>query len=284
MSKSKMKVMAIYAHPADPVTDCGGTLALHVQNGDEVVAVSITHGGRIHPNMFAEQWREANPDQAILGSTREEVIAVKRKEMEAAAAILGIQKIITLEQEDNLVTSDPELVHRIAKVIAEEQPDVLIMDYPFDAMYVEAHSLITVMTMAALNEVGMYLENLDGKSHYKVKQIYMTKLPTTARSHFGGTNGIRNDLFIDITPVVGLKKKAMNCFKSQGYDGNFANKFIESHDGDRGRSAGVNFAEAYVRVYNETHSLLPLTDYARNRDALTVHRSYSTLSIRDYED
>ena len=42
----KLKIMAIYAHPADPITDCGGTLALHAANGDDVVivaAVSYTH-------------------------------------------------------------------------------------------------------------------------------------------------------------------------------------------------------------------------------------------------
>lgn len=279
-----MKVMALYAHPADPVTDCGGTLALHAQHGDEVVAVAITHGGRIHPNMFVEEWRKKNPDKAILGSTREEVIAVKRAELEKAAKILGIQKVIMLEEEDNKVCVEPELVHRIAKVIAEERPDVLIMDYPFDPMHVEPHSLMTVTTMAALNEVNMYVENLDdGKGQYHVKQIFMTKLPTTARSAFWSLE-LRNDVYIDITPVVGLKKKAMNCFKSQGYDGNFANKFLESHDGDRGRSAGVNFAEAFVRVYNETHALLPVTDYAMKCDELTVHRSYSTVCVRDMED
>ena len=274
-----MKVMALYAHPADPVTDCGGTLALHAQNGDEVVAVAVTHGGRIHPNMFVEEWRKQNPDKAKLGSTREEVIAVKRAEMEKAYAILGIRGI-ALEEEDNQIYVNPELVHRIAKVIADERPDVLITDYAFDPMMIEAHSLMTCTIMAALKEVNMYVENLDGKTNFYIKQIFLTKLPTTARSAMVMGN-MRNDLFIDITPVVGRKKQAMNCFKSQGYDGNFANKFLESHDGDRGRSAGVNFAEGFVRYYNETRSLLPVTDEAMQRDAITNHRSYSTLCVRD---
>lgn len=40
-----MKVMTIYAHPADTITNCGGTLALHAKRGDEVVALILTHGG-----------------------------------------------------------------------------------------------------------------------------------------------------------------------------------------------------------------------------------------------
>jgi hypothetical protein len=44
------KVMCIFAHPADPITDCGGALALHHDNGDEVYSLVLTHGGRKHPN------------------------------------------------------------------------------------------------------------------------------------------------------------------------------------------------------------------------------------------
>lgn len=279
----KLRIMAIYAHPADPVTDCGGTLALHARHGDDVTIVAITHGARLHPNMFSEEWRKEHPDQALIASSREEIIRVKRDELLAAARILGVQHVVMLEEDDNKVAVEPELVHRIARIVAGVQPDVILTDYPFDPTHTECHSLMTVMIRAALNEVGMYMENLDGQGQYHVKQIFMTKLPTTARDAFWSV-GVRNDVYIDITPVVGLKKKAMNCFKSQAYHGDFANKFIESHDGDRGRSAGVNFAEAFVRVNNETHSLLPVTDYAMRFDYLTAHRSYSTLSVRDLED
>jgi hypothetical protein len=34
---------------------------------------------------------------------------------------------------------------------------------------------------------------------------------------------------------------------------------IESNKGEFGRAAGVNFAEGYSRMNNETHSLLPVT-------------------------
>lgn len=45
-----MKIMTIYAHPADTITNCGGALALHADAGDDIVAVILTHGGRTHPN------------------------------------------------------------------------------------------------------------------------------------------------------------------------------------------------------------------------------------------
>lgn len=275
-----MKIMAVYAHPADPVTDCGGTLALHAARGDEVTIVSITHGGRIHPNLFVEEWRKEKPDASVVQATREDVIAVKRDELLAAAEILGVRDVIFLDEDDNYVGVEASTVHRIAQTIAAIQPDVIITDYPLNAAQPDTHTLATVMVLSALREVAMYVENLDKKRQTHVKQIFMTKLPTTARDALS-LRGVRNDLFMDITPVIDKKLRAMHCFKSQGYDGDFAYKFIEAHDGDRGRSAGVNFAEAYVRMYNETHDALPLTEYALRRDVLTSHRDYATVNLRE---
>ena len=89
-----MKLMTIYAHPADTITNCGGTLARHADAGDEIVAVILTHGGRIHPNEYAEEWRKDDPDAAIVGAGLEEIIANKKGELERAAEIVGIRDVI----------------------------------------------------------------------------------------------------------------------------------------------------------------------------------------------
>ncbi|HZE51520.1 MAG TPA: hypothetical protein VE074_18230, partial [Jatrophihabitantaceae bacterium] len=83
-----------------------------------------------------------------------------------------------------------------------------------------------------------------------------------------------------ITPVVGRKIEAMDCFASQGYAGLFSRKLIESNNGEFGRAAGVNFAEAYCRMRNETHALLPVTDAAMSEDPLTRHLQYSEIDLR----
>jgi hypothetical protein len=92
--------------------------------------------------------------------------------------------------------------------------------------------------------------------------------------------GVRNDLFVDITDVVDRKIAAMDCFASQGYAGLFARKLIESNNGEFGRAAGVNFAEGYSRMNNETHSLLPVTPAAAAADPLTRHLTYSQIDLR----
>jgi len=277
---AKLKIMAIYAHPADPITDCGGTLAMHAERGDDVVVLTMTHGGRIHPNLFAEEWRKEKPDLNIVNAKKDDIIIKKKKELERAAEIIGINKLITLDYDDNYIGVSEDIVLKIAEEIANERPDVIIADYPMNAAYPDSHTMATIMVFHAINRAGLCLKNIDGHSEFHVKQIYLTKLPVNARDGLS-LGGLRNDLYIDISSVVGKKIKAMDQFVSQGYNAEFARKFVESHDGDRGRAAGVNFAEAFFRVYNETEKYLPVTDYAMNKDVLTTHRSYSMMNIRE---
>ncbi|MEO6885464.1 MAG: PIG-L deacetylase family protein [Jatrophihabitantaceae bacterium] len=275
-----MKIMTIYAHPADTVTNCGGTLARHADAGDEVVALILTHGGRIHPNSYAEEWRSDSPDPTLTGSGLADIIANKKHELERAADIVGIGKLITFDLDDEMSTVQQDVVDRVAQTVADEQPDIVICDYPHNPVVMgNTHTAATMTALAGIGSAARYLRNLDGHAEVDVKQIFFTSLPVAAVDGLS-LYGVRNDVFIDITPVVGRKIAAMDCFVSQGYDGLFARKLLESNNGEFGRAAGVNFAEAYYRMRNETHSLLPVTDAAMTADPLTRHRSYSEIDIR----
>ncbi len=275
-----MKVMTIYAHPADTITNCGGTLARHAEAGDEVVALILTHGGRIHANRYAEEWRKDDPDPDIAGAGLDEIVAHKKGELHRAAEIIGIDKVIGLDLDDTMVSLQQEVVDLVAEQIARERPDVIICDYPLNPVVAgNTHTAATTTVLAALGRAGTYLQNLDSRAEHHVKQVFFTSLPVFSYDGLS-VYGVRNDLFIDITPVVGKKVAAMDCFDSQGYAGRFARKLIESNNGEFGRTAGVNFAEAYCRMNNETHSLLPVTEAARSADPLTRHLTYSEINLR----
>ena len=276
-----MKVMTIYAHPADTITNCGGTLARHAAAGDEVVALILTHGGRIHANRYAEEWRKDQPDSDIASADLDHIVAHKKGELARAAEIIGIKKIISLDLDDTMVSLQEPVVELVAEQIANEQPDVIVCDYPVNPVVAgNTHTVATTTVLAALGRTGAYLRNLDGRAEYHVKQVFFTSLTTFAADALS-LYGVRNDCFVDITPVVGRKIAAMDCFASQGYSGLFARKLIESNNGEFGRSAGVNFAEAFVRMRNETHDLLPVTGHAHAEDPLTRHITYSQINLRE---
>jgi LmbE family N-acetylglucosaminyl deacetylase len=272
--------MTVYAHPADTITNCGGTLARHADAGDEVVALILTHGGRIHANRYAEEWRKDRPDEAIARAGRDDIVAFKKAELRRAADIVGISRVITLDHDDSSAALRDALVDQVAEQIATERPDVIICDYPQNpVMAANTHTVATTTALAAIGRAGTFLRNLDGRAEFHVKQVFLTSLPvypTDGLSLFG----MRNDVFVDITPVVGRKIAAMDCFDSQGYSGLFARKLIESANGEAGRAAGVNFAEGYYRLHNESHSTLPVTAAAMEVDPLTRHVSYSRIDLR----
>jgi LmbE family N-acetylglucosaminyl deacetylase len=275
-----MKILTIYAHPADTITNCGGTLARHAENGDEITALILTHGGRIHPNKYAEEWRKDDPDAAIVESGLDEIIESKKNELHKAADIIGIGKLVTFDLDDTMTRVHETVVEQVARQVAEELPDVVICDYPLNAAAPSsAHTIATMTALAGIDRASTYLRNLDGQAEVNVKQVFFTSLPTFVYDVLSAS-GARNDVFVDITPVVGKKVAAMDCFDSQGYSGLFARKLIESNNGEFGRAAGVNFAEAFCRYRNETHSLLPLTEAAKNVDPLTRHVSYSQMDLR----
>jgi LmbE family N-acetylglucosaminyl deacetylase len=276
-----MKIMTIYAHPADTITNCGGTLARHVEAGDEVVALIITHGGRIHANRYAEEWRKDRPDEAIANADLDHIAGYKWGELQRAADVVGIHKVIGLDLDDRTASLQEPVVEQVAEQIALERPDVIICDYPMNPVVTSnTHTLATTTVLAALGRTGTYLKNLDGQAEYHVKQVFFTSLPVFPSEGLS-LYGMRNDVFIDITPVLGKKIAAMDCFDSQGYSGLFARKLIESNNGEFGRVAGVNFAEAYVRMNNETHALLPVTDHAFADDPLVRHVRYSEINLRE---
>ena len=275
-----MRIMTVYAHPADTITNCGGTLALHADAGDEIVAVILTHGGRIHPNVYAEEARKEDADPDLLAADRAEIIENKKGELRRAAEIVGIGTIEFLDHDDAISVVRGDMVDEVAEMIAKHRPDVIIADYPQNpAVTNSAHTIATMTLIAALDRASQFLTNIDGKEEVNVKQVFLGGLPVLASDALY-TYGVRNDLFIDITSVVGRKVAAMDCFTSQGYDGPFARKLIEASNGEFGRSAGVALAEPYVRFRGETRSLLPLTDYAEAADPLTRHVSYSQFDVR----
>lgn len=275
-----MRLMTVYAHPADTITNCGGTLALHADAGDEIVAVILTHGGRIHPNVYAEEARKEDADPELIAADRTAIIENKKDELRRAAEIVGIGTIEFLDHDDAISVVREDMVDEVAELIATHRPDVVIADYPQNpAVTNSAHTIATMTLIAALDRASQFLTNLDGKEEVNVKQVFLGGLPVLASDALS-TYGVRNDLFIDITSVVGRKIAAMDCFASQGYDGPFARKLIEASNGEFGRSAGVALAEPYIRFRGETRSLLPVTEHAEAADPLTRHIAYSQLDVR----
>ena len=75
----RLSVLSVGGHPKDPVLYAGGTMAVHVERGDTVAALTPTHGVSHHEKAVAAHRREERID----------IHAVKReriRELEQACA------------------------------------------------------------------------------------------------------------------------------------------------------------------------------------------------------
>ncbi|HZG16612.1 MAG TPA: PIG-L family deacetylase [Candidatus Bathyarchaeia archaeon] len=109
------RLLFLFPHPDDESFACGGTLAKYHAAGSETYLVSATSGCKGKPGPFSL-------------SCREELARHREQELQAAAAILGITRLIFLRYPDGSLAGQDteELVSRIAETIRELQPHTVV--------------------------------------------------------------------------------------------------------------------------------------------------------------
>jgi LmbE family N-acetylglucosaminyl deacetylase len=272
-------VMCVVAHPADMVTECGGTLALHSRAGDRVVAVILTHGGRIHPVVYVEESRKNDGlrDDEVAKAAQHRVLEIKHAEIESAAAILGIHEVNYLDHDDNIGVVKVEMIDEVAESMLTQRPTLLVTQHPgYHATAGNDHCIAGQVAIAAATKAAHLLSNLDsGKNAHFVKQTFFFGGGVSSRNSLIPGGGPINDVYVDITSVVTDKIRAMDQFVSQGYDGAYSRKCVAGHNGHWGSIGGVTYAEAFMRANAEVFDLLPLAERSEQRDEHTMHRAYS---------
>jgi LmbE family N-acetylglucosaminyl deacetylase len=281
MDTKPLTLLGIFAHPADMATEVGGTLAVHSSNGDCVYVIILTHGARVHPNIYIEEDRKTDNDKdaQIAEADKDLIKKIKREEMDSAADILGVHRPTCLDYDDGLLTVNNEYIRQVEQILTKIQPDLILTHHPgFHSGIGEDHCLTGQISVAATISAALRLKNIDRTDAHFVKQIYFIARGVSSRSSIEPGGGPINDVYIDITPVIAKKIHAMDQFVSQGYAGDFARKCVAGHNGHWGSLAGVPFAEAFMRKNTETHSQLPIAEIHRQRDERIFHRGYSELT------
>lgn len=192
-------VLVVLAHPDDETYGCGGMIALHTRDGVPVTYVCATRGemGR----------RMGRPPFA----TRESLGELREQELRAACAALGVRDLRLLGLWDKTVEfADPaELAGRIAEVVVEVQPSLVITFHPVHGGHPD-HCAIGAATVAAagalppaqrprlrcigatraLQEAGLEVERVDITAVSHVKQAAF-------QAHRSQSEGLREQIARD---------------------------------------------------------------------------------------
>ena len=231
-----MKLLAIVAHPDDAGIFCGGTLAKHADNGDEVAVVHMTRG-----------------EYGGFDTTTDSVAEVRSSEAKTEAKALGVDTAF-LDFHDGQITYSLE--HRLAlvEVLRDYQPDAIITHYRND-MHPD-HQATSRLVTDAYYMSSLPLVDVEGEPH-DIDNVYYFGKPTAE---------FEPDVFVDITGYQDRKERAIEAHESQveflqehgGIDAEFDN-LIEGVRADArvaGKRSGVRFAETFATLHETAKGYL----------------------------
>jgi LmbE family N-acetylglucosaminyl deacetylase len=211
-----MKIMVIAAHPDDEVLGCGGTIARHAAEGDEVHIVFLADG-----------------------ETSRTMAAKRNRNMAALAAskILGAQPPVFFDWNDQMLDTVPllRITQGIEEQIAKIKPDVAYIHHAGDLNL--DHRIAHQAAVTALRP-------LPGAS---CRAIYAFEVLSS--TEWGA--GFAPTHFVDIADAPMRRKiKALECYAEEMRDSPHPRSFgvVNSLAHYRGATVGVPAAEAFMTI------------------------------------
>ncbi len=213
-----MRVVVIAPHPDDEVLGCGGTIAKHVDDGDEVYVAIVTKG--CEPLFSENQVNQV------------------RDECRKADISLGVKETIFMDFPASMLENVPryEFNGAFIKLIQDIKPEVVYIPHRGDMQL--DHKITVDAVMVALRP----------KYDHVVKKIYAYEtLSETGWDLPNIANEFIPTVYNDISEYLEKKLEAMKIFKSQlaEYPNARSLDGIKALAMYRGASMNIKAAEAF---------------------------------------
>ena len=178
-SAEPLKVVCVGAHPDDPESGCGGSLARYAEAGHSVTVVYLTRG-----------------EAGIAGKSHEEAAAIRTAEAEADMYGLNASR----QQIDGATQINRQRAQSLLELLTAEAPDVVFTHWPIDTHPDhQAASLLTFRAyLAARKRFALYFFEVNSGSQ---------------------TLGFAPTAYVDITTTKEKKLAALLAHKSQNGEG-----------------------------------------------------------------
>ena len=216
-----MKVLVIAPHPDDEVLGCGGIIAKHLAQGNEVYVGIVT---KVTEPIFTEEEDVVNKQHCL-----------------NAHRFLGVTDTVFLDLPAAMLESVPRHVLNgsIGKLVRDIQPEEVYIPHRGD-MHLD-HKMIADACMVALRP----------RFDYSVRRIYAYEtLSETEWDVPNATNAFIPNVYVDITDYIDRKTGAMMEYKNQICE--FPNprsvEGIRSLARLRGSTISREYAEAFTLI------------------------------------
>ena len=214
----KCKIAVFGAHPDDPETGCGGTMALLANEGHEVISAYLTRG-----------------EAGIKEVAYDEAAKIRTAEALEACEILNATPKF-LGQIDGNCEVTKEHYKAISDFFEEEKPDIVFNHWPIDRH--RDHRACSILVYDAWYNLGR-----------KSVMYYYEVMSGRQSQNFNPTD------YVDITPVIDQKHKACYEHKSQEPEKWYQESHGQMEI-FRGLEYRTQYAEAFVRHVQSPNSLI----------------------------
>ena len=208
--KDQKKIVCVGAHPDDPESGCGGTLAKFAALGHAVTIIYLTTG-----------------EAGIEGKSHAEAAAIRKQEALNACKIIKAKPVFAGQTDGDSIVNN-EWLQKLQQLIAAEAPDIVFTHWPVDSH--KDHQCAALLTI----QVWMRAQQKFALYFFEVCTGEQTMI-------FHPTD------YVDITNTQEQKRKALYCHVSQDPPGIYACGHAAMED-FRGREMGVKAAEAFIRM------------------------------------
>ncbi|PKM75986.1 MAG: hypothetical protein CVU90_14880 [Firmicutes bacterium HGW-Firmicutes-15] len=181
------KILVFAPHPDDDIIGCGGSIAKHIQQGNQVSIVYLTSG-----------------EAGSLQYSSEKLIQIREEEARRAAGSLGVTDLTCFRNPDGYLEYNKENLNRIVAIIRSKKPTLVYMPHNHDSVpdHLVTHQLALEGCRRA---AGPWFQEC-GVSPWAVTNILgyeiWTPLQTVAHCE-------------DISDFMDIKVRALQMHKSQ---------------------------------------------------------------------
>jgi LmbE family N-acetylglucosaminyl deacetylase len=232
---TKLRILAVGAHPDDIEIRCGGTLARYAQDGHHVMMAHATNGNKGHLTL--------PPD---------ELAAIREKEARNSAAVIGAE-LYWMAFPDAELFYDKDTRLTFVDMLRQARPDIILTHW--HEAYHPDHMVTSQLVCGASYLSTVPYIKTEHPICDRVPQIYYFEVDYSVESAAAE--------YVDITDVYDTKRKMLAAHESQfvwlkeNHDVDLGGR-MEKRDLAYGAICGVDYAERFVaRGFRPTKRLLP---------------------------
>jgi 4-oxalomesaconate hydratase len=229
---SPRKVLVVGAHSADFVWRAAGTIAIITGQGGEASVVAFSYGER---GESGELWKEP-------GQTVENVKRMRHQEATLAAEVVGAE-FKCLDLGDYPLNTTDTAIEQLVAIFQDRQPDIVLTHNPVDPFNPDHPVASQMVQKARLLSTGAGIAS--AFSRITPPELYFFE------PHQPELCDFRPNVFVDITPVMEKKTRAMDAMRAQSYLHAYYTELATRRANHARRISGnadIKFAEAHFRA------------------------------------